>query len=721
MKPADILTKLNSLKSAEWFQGSRQRNIQLVLTVVIILLINLAASTCNMRLDLTRAGSYSLSEKSRSIVGNLKERMKIKVFFSENLPVQHAAVFRYLTDLLREYDYWGNRNFDWELVPEKNLEQEAADYGIQPVQSQEFENDQTTLRSAYMGLVIQHADLIEKINALTSSSGLEYEITSRMEKMNARVSGLLQLKEPIKVRLYYDSRLKALPISGLDSLAESVSEAVEAASAQNYGKLVFEAVDTAAGVDIDAVTADYGINRLKWRAGSSYPAGEGLLNIVMLNGGRFRLINLGLAPTLFGGYVITGLDGLEDALHEGAMFLLGTNTRIGYVTGHGTVDIQDNRTREGGAVFSELLSDSYELVNVDLSSGELPAGISVLIINGPKTAFSEEELFMLDQYLIAGNSLLLFLDSFEETGMQEGFMSGSGAEPVSTGLEDMLQSYGIAIGKNIVLDESCAKVSMRQSITDYPALPIILKSGFNKKSVVTKFLNSAAFFKASALEFDKDALKERRIDAEALVSSSDNSWLMTDNIDFNPMLMEMNKPKELAKYVLCAELSGRLESFFKDKDIKALSNERITSVERLDATPASADSSLIIAGTSQITRSGFILDSRQVLSGIGAEDEAYSNEILLHSMVDRLAGNSYIPEMKSKSLAYNPIDRISSRMRVALKFLNIAGAPIITVAAGLILWRRRMNKKRLLQKHFAANASNEKNGTSGFIGEDNEA
>ena len=699
--------------SLQKITGVSERGTQIALSIIIILMLNFAAATCNMRCDLTGSGTYSLSKKSKEVVRGLQENMKVKVFFSENLPAQHTMVYRYLTDILNEYDYYGSRNFSFEIVPEKDLEQEAADYGIQPVQSQEFAGDQTTLRRTYMGIVIQHADLIEKINALTSTAGLEYELTSRMEKMASKINALLELEKPITVRLYHDSRLAPLGIRGLDSLEQTVRESVEASARVNYGKLVFEAVDTASLQDTEKTAAEYGLRRVQWKAGrtatgTAMPAGQGLLSIVMLNGERFRVIPLELAPSLFGNYTLNGLDGLEESLNDGVSLLLSGSTRIGYLAGHGTVDINDNQTKEGGAVFREILSDIYELVPVDLSQSDVPSDISVLVINGPKGGFSDIELYRLDQYLMAGNSAIIFADRFEEiqpTGNMSMFNQGRPIVlPVTTGLEDLLAAYGVSVEQNIVLDESCAKVNAGQMITDYQVLPIILKDGFSKKSSITKYLNSAAFFKASEVSYDAENLKEKGIDATALISSSKESWIMNGQVDFNPFTIGLNRPadEELKPFALSVKLSGKFKSFFMDKDIPTEGGfaGRLISEQKLNETIGSGTTQIIVTGTSQIARSGFILDARQILAGGGQEGEVYSNELLIHGMIDELSGKDYIIEMKSKSLAYNPIDKTSDNARFVLKTINIAGAPIIVIIAGLFVWRYGLKRRKYIFEKF---------------------
>src|SRR3990172_6466185 len=214
-----------------------KKNLIVALYIVIVLLVNVVGLTLNFRWDLTRTHTFSLSRKSKDIVSRIKEKLKIKVLFSSDLPAQHSAIFRYLKDVLEEYDYYGNEYFSYEIVGDKELEKQATDYGIQPVQSQEFESDQVKVRRTYMALVIQQSDLVEKIDAVTEPTGLEYRLTSLVEKMSSKIDGLLGLKDPIQVVLYRDGSLKALPIEGIDTLDKKVKEAVDKCNAINYDRL----------------------------------------------------------------------------------------------------------------------------------------------------------------------------------------------------------------------------------------------------------------------------------------------------------------------------------------------------------------------------------------------------------------------------------------------------------------------------------------------------
>ncbi|HOO71909.1 MAG TPA: Gldg family protein [Spirochaetota bacterium] len=708
---------------AGMFRGGG-KDFQFLLNIAIIILINIAAVTLNVRFDLTRNGTYSLSDKSRDVVNNLNEKLTVRVLFSKDLPAEHKSLYRYLVDLLDEYDYYGNRYFSYSIVGEDDLEKEASDFGIRPVKSREYVNDQVTYRSTYMGLVIQQADLVEKVQSITSPAGLEYQITSLIMKMSGKIDGLLGLKDPVQLNLYLDSNLKNLPIDGINNLEKAVSDAVEKTNVNNYGKMHLNVIDTSKDENKKDLAGIYGLKKLKWgggatASGKAMKAGEGYLGIVMEIPGKFSVIELNVMPTLFGNYVISGIDGLEDRINDAIGTLVSTNPRVGYVTGHREPGIRDEQTREGAGLLNKILSDVYTVRELDLSKDDIPGDIGTLIINGPKSGFSDYELYKIDQFLMKGRAAIFFIDSFEEVNMgrQQNFYGQQEPVvlPVNTNLEKLLSHYGITVNRDIVLDKNSAKVNMGNMIRDYPLVPIITDKGLDDGSVITKYLKGAVFIKTSSVVTDSEKLKKEGVIAVNLVSSSDESWLMTGRMNFNPFMMDAGDDKDFKSYPIACLVSGPFDSFFKDqpvpvndKDAGKGQRASMVSAQKLDRTVQSAKSSIIVVGTSEITRSGFLLDSRRIItSDMGGEDDVFSNAVLLHNMVDFMAGNYHIPEMKSKSLEYNPLVKTGDRERFIYKAVNVAGLPFFVVIAGLLVWQHRSRRRRSLQQLFSKEESHE--------------
>ena len=183
---------------------SSNRYIKFIIYIIVVVLINMAGITLFYRLDLTENRIYSISETSRGVVATLSEPLTINVFFTRNLPAPHNNTERYLHDLLAEYANYANRYFNYRFYdvsvesgdtsPEAKQNQEMArNYGVFPVQIQAVENDEVKFQKAYMGLVLIHGDMSERIPTITGTDGLEYRLTTAIQKMNNKVSALLSL------------------------------------------------------------------------------------------------------------------------------------------------------------------------------------------------------------------------------------------------------------------------------------------------------------------------------------------------------------------------------------------------------------------------------------------------------------------------------------------------------------------------------------------------
>ena len=89
------------------------------------------------------------------------------------------------------------------------------------------------------------------------------------------------------------------------------------------------------------------------------------------------------------------------------------------------------------------------------------SNFSGLVVAGPTETFTDYELFQIDQFLMQGKNLALFVDSFNEVmpgqNQQMQFNRGPSYVPLKTGLEKLMRHYGISVKKSYVLDENCYK------------------------------------------------------------------------------------------------------------------------------------------------------------------------------------------------------------------------------------------------------------------------
>ena len=219
--------------------------IKLFVYLVIIVLVNVAGMTLFFRIDLTSNKIYSISQASKNVVSTLSEPLTIDVFFTKNLPAPYINTERYIHDLLEEYAIHANKYFNYRFYdvspegeginPSARENQKLADnYGIHPVQIQAFEEDEVKFKKAYMGLVLIHGDMIERIPTITSINGLEYKLTTAVQKLNNKISALLRLQGKIQIKLFLSSSLNQMaPYIGLKKLSQIPDELEKFVQDQN--------------------------------------------------------------------------------------------------------------------------------------------------------------------------------------------------------------------------------------------------------------------------------------------------------------------------------------------------------------------------------------------------------------------------------------------------------------------------------------------------------
>jgi ABC-2 type transport system permease protein len=688
------------MKIKEIFNLLLQRN-KLILNLIIIVLINLAGINLYFKFDLTKNSAYSLSKISKEVVSNLADPLTIKVFFSENLPSPYNSVHRYLLDLLEEYSDAGNHNFNYEIIDVEKNKESAADFGIYPIQVREVASDQMKFRNAHMGIAILHGDLIEKINSISEAEGLEYRITSTIKKMTGKIDTLLNLENPIKITLYASSNL---PLSGIQNLDKKIAEIVKKCDVENYDKLEFNYIDPSKENTVSNIADRYGLAKLNWPAlqneqGQYVKSGEGMIGLVAENGNRFETIQL-LSRSLFGQYMVGNLDNLKDSINNAIDNIINTNPAIGYINGHNEKNLNDPNTGAGN--LKSMLSDMYEIKEIDLTKEEIPEEVNTVVINGPQTEYSDYELFKIDQYLMKGRSVLFLLDSFVEINNQQMERFGGGRPivlPVNTGLDKLLAHYGVTVNKDIVLDKKCYKANQQGFAgQDIYFIPIIKNESLNKENVITSYLKAMAWPKGSSVAFNQEVAKGMGAKETVLVTSSEESWLMKGRIDFMPFGMSppLNKA-EMSKRNLAVLIEGSFASYYKGKEIpsekkdgKPVQQKKSTVTSSGIIGKAVKSAKIIVAGSSQIA-----------LSNIIDREGKSLNAIFIHNAVDYLSGNTSIQEMRTKGLEFNPLDDSRDSTRFILKLLNIAGLPVLVICIGIIAWRFRIKRKKRIMEEFA--------------------
>lgn len=359
---------------------------------------------------------------------------------------------------------------------------------------------------------------------------------------------------------------------------------------------------------------------------------------------------------------------------------------VGIVQGHGEPTLE-----EGLAQLSRLLSQVYEVKAVNLNdevTGETPKDLAseydALLVVGPTQNFADAEMRALDQFLMKGKSVAFFLDqvtvdlkTFETT-------------PVSTNLGEMLKSYGVEVGSQLVADVDCASLSVTRRLGNmmvqmplrYPFVPQLKK--MEGDGPLTRGISEVTLPFATPV-YLSDALKSvpaegetKEAAGEVLARSSKNSWLEDPNpVSLSPQrFLERVEASFTGPYDVLVNVKGMLPSHF-------ASEATAVQAEGGVLAKSTEEARLLVAGTSGIVTDAYL---------------SQMNAALALNMVDWMLLDPALFSMRTRGLIDPPVDpELSDTGRNLVKYGNVVGVPLAAALLGLLLWRlRQARRKRLM-------------------------
>jgi ABC-2 type transport system permease protein len=718
--------------------------IKFIMYLVVVVLINVAGITLFLRMDLTENKIYSISEASKRVVSTLSEPLTIKVFFTKNLPAPHNNTERYLRDLLEEYSAYANQYFNYRFfdvsaeegdISEETRENQelARSYGIHPIQIRIIKEDQVKFQRAYMGLVLIHGDLIENIPTMTSTEGLEYRLTTAIQKLNNKISALLRLPEKIRIKLFFSSSLRVVAplmrLNKLPELPEKLESIVKELNDKVYGKLEFEHLDPTKDESLEAVAEKYNVLSLKWPAlsGGKIQPGKGAIGLVLEHRDRvvkIPLIHVTRLPLIGTHYDLVDMDKMEEIIVRNLESLIDINENLGYLADHGTLKLspagpRGKRDEDTAPTFRTLVSEHYSIKSVNLKDEAIPEGLNCLVIAGPTEPFTDYELFQIDQFLMQGKTLALFLDAFNEVvpprqGDRPQYDRGPIYVPLNTGLEKLLEHYGIRVKKSYVMDEHCYKQQLpapfgggEQAI--YFA-PIIKNQLINHDLEFLENIKGLIALKISPLELNTERVTENGLQAHQLFASSEKSWEMSGRINLNPLFIRPPQSDDKQRSLpLAYLLEGRFPSYFAGKPMpeKKAKDDSPAKEEEKEKTDKEADSELSkIVGEVEIPSKGqpgkiLLIGSSEMLKDSLLDKKGRSpNAMFIMNALDFLNDREEIAVMRSKVQRFNPLRDTGAGTKTFVKSFNIVGPPVLVVLFGLVVWFRRHSRKKRIQMMF---------------------
>lgn len=163
-----------------------EKNMQRIIILAIIIVINLLSIFVFYRIDLTKSNSYTLSKSTKVLLSQAKDEIRIKLFFSKNIPSELLSTKNYVKDLLSEYQSVSKGKLVFEFIDANNdakFKTDASTNGIPSITVQVMEKDKMEYRDIYIGMVLSYKNLNEKVPVISSGEGLEFIISSALKRL----------------------------------------------------------------------------------------------------------------------------------------------------------------------------------------------------------------------------------------------------------------------------------------------------------------------------------------------------------------------------------------------------------------------------------------------------------------------------------------------------------------------------------------------------------
>ena len=362
---------------------------------------------------------------------------------------------------------------------------------------------------------------------------------------------------------------------------------------------------------------------------------------------------------------------------------------VGFLTGHGEFDINAQNYQQFRQLLDKNGQGQYNLTPVSLQDGNaVDSTVATLVIAGVQQPLTERDKYELDQFIMRGGRAIFLVDPIQ---MQPGTLQ---ATPLITGLNDLLEHYGVKLGNNLLLDRQFHDTARFQQgfmtvIQPYPYFVKIVKPNFSKEHSITNQLEVLTLPWTSSLEI----VSKEGITATSLAKTGESGQSVQGYYNLMP-----NAPTPSAEsqvYTVAVALEGKFKSFYADKEIppvptaadeaNASDDQTLTSAQDADARTTKTESEqtqIIVVGTAQ-----FLTQLRP--DGVNF----FLNTVDWLTLGDALIG------IRSHTITDRPLREVSEIEKNFIKYLCIVGVPLIVIVFGLLRYFLKRRAKRFVETY----------------------
>ena len=329
--------------------------------------------------------------------------------------------------------------------------------------------------------------------------------------------------------------------------------------------------------------------------------------------------------------------------------------KVALATGFGAKSMQKLQ------VLTQLLQGEYELVEVSLTSEDIPEDVSVLVIDALQRSPSKTFRYRVDQFRMRGGGVFVLAGN-AIPDLEQGFV----VVPIDAVANQWLHDdLGVSVEPGLVMDQQASRVTVNQqqqgfmfrSAVDYPFIANV--TDLHSEQSVVAGLDAVAFpFASPLLWIDSEQSK-----TTLLRSSAWSSVQAGPPFDVNPLLsmQERFAGMSIRSSDLLLLQQGKMDSAF-ERGAEEASQAHVPSTE---------DGRLLVSGSAALLDNEFIEGN---------------NSVLILNAIDWLSKDEALIALRSQGVTQRPLEPLDSGARTFFKLLWIFAAPLLLLMFGFWRW-----------------------------------
>jgi ABC-type uncharacterized transport system involved in gliding motility auxiliary subunit len=293
-------------------------------------------------------------------------------------------------------------------------------------------------------------------------------------------------------------------------------------------------------------------------------------------------------------------------------------------------------------------------------------GIDVLMIIHPKDV-KDDTLFAIDQYVLKGGKVMLFVDPLAEGDRSKPAGSDSSILPdLDSDLDRLTEQWGITVLKEKIVGDINSAMHVQthsatgpQEVTYLPWLRLA-KESFNQDDFATSQLNVIHMGTVGIIEKNADS----EISFTPLIESTKQSMQLDRDFLFiqrDPKIILDNFKSEEKKQIIAARLQGHATTAFPEGLIDDEGNRKNS---ESDSLASEGDINVIVIADTDILNDTFWIRNKPYF-GMNLPQPIANNGDFVVNALENLSGSNDLASLRTRGEYTRPFERVEAIRRQA--------------------------------------------------------